>query len=254
MPGQTMTRRAWMESWWAAAAAAVALLGGGLFARDTVRRSRLATLAAGAAGDHQNCAIKFNLAERPISLEEAARRYDPAYASLSTLDPLVGLGGGPADILDRHSCVFEGRRFAHVVFRYKDRIVSLLVTNGPVVSSETPALARKRVLVFSFTLLTAAIAAAPASAGSTTLVVTSSNSPLGNHLLVYDSSGALIQTAPTNGLGGVSGNAGGVAGSLQSFHRYTPGTNCRAWLMTILQHVRSNRRRAQGRTPAGPAC
>src|SRR5580765_2769246 len=37
--------------------------------------------------------------------------------------------------------------------------------------------------------------------------------------------------------------------ALESFHRYTPGTNCRAWLMTILQHVRSNRRRAQGRTP-----
>ena len=32
--------------------------------------------------------------------------------------------------------------------------------------------------------------------------------------------------------------------ALRSFHRYTPGTNCRAWLVTILQHVRSNRRRA----------
>jgi RNA polymerase sigma-70 factor, ECF subfamily len=35
--------------------------------------------------------------------------------------------------------------------------------------------------------------------------------------------------------------------ALQSFHRYTPGTNCRAWLTTILQHVRANRRRAQHR-------
>lgn len=33
--------------------------------------------------------------------------------------------------------------------------------------------------------------------------------------------------------------------ALQSFHRYTLGTNCRAWLMTILQHVRSNRRRSK---------
>jgi len=31
--------------------------------------------------------------------------------------------------------------------------------------------------------------------------------------------------------------------ALQSFHRFTAGTNCRAWLVTILQHVRSNRRR-----------
>jgi RNA polymerase sigma-70 factor, ECF subfamily len=35
--------------------------------------------------------------------------------------------------------------------------------------------------------------------------------------------------------------------ALQSFHRYTPGTNCRAWLVTILHHVRKNRRRASGR-------
>ena len=33
--------------------------------------------------------------------------------------------------------------------------------------------------------------------------------------------------------------------ALQSFHRFTLGTNCRAWLITILQHVRSNRRRAK---------
>lgn len=37
--------------------------------------------------------------------------------------------------------------------------------------------------------------------------------------------------------------------ALQSCHRYRPGTNCRAWLTTILQHVRSNRRRARGRSP-----
>jgi RNA polymerase sigma-70 factor (ECF subfamily) len=37
--------------------------------------------------------------------------------------------------------------------------------------------------------------------------------------------------------------------ALQSFHRFRSGTNCRAWLATILQHVRSNRRRARGRSP-----
>src|SRR5580700_6889405 len=35
--------------------------------------------------------------------------------------------------------------------------------------------------------------------------------------------------------------------ALESFHRFTPGTNCRAWLVSILQHVRSNRLRKQGR-------
>jgi RNA polymerase sigma-70 factor (ECF subfamily) len=36
--------------------------------------------------------------------------------------------------------------------------------------------------------------------------------------------------------------------ALKSFHRFQPGTNCRAWLTTILQHIVSNRRRAQGRS------
>ena len=44
--------------------------GGGLFARHSPARSRLASLAREAAGDHQNCAVKFSLAERPILLEE----------------------------------------------------------------------------------------------------------------------------------------------------------------------------------------
>src|SRR4030095_11970319 len=39
--------------------------------------------------------------------------------------------------------------------------------------------------------------------------------------------------------------------ALQSFHRFQPGTNCRAWLATILQNVRSNRRRGGGRSPPG---
>jgi RNA polymerase sigma-70 factor (ECF subfamily) len=35
--------------------------------------------------------------------------------------------------------------------------------------------------------------------------------------------------------------------ALQSFHRFTLGTNCRAWLVSILQHVRANRQRKRGR-------
>jgi RNA polymerase sigma-70 factor (ECF subfamily) len=37
--------------------------------------------------------------------------------------------------------------------------------------------------------------------------------------------------------------------ALRSFHRFQPGTNCRAWLTTILQNLRKNRRRARGRSP-----
>lgn len=37
--------------------------------------------------------------------------------------------------------------------------------------------------------------------------------------------------------------------ALESFHRFRTGTNCRAWLVTILQHLRSHRRRARARMP-----
>jgi RNA polymerase sigma-70 factor (ECF subfamily) len=37
--------------------------------------------------------------------------------------------------------------------------------------------------------------------------------------------------------------------ALASFHRFKPGTNCRAWLISILQHIRSNRQRAKSRAP-----
>ena len=35
--------------------------------------------------------------------------------------------------------------------------------------------------------------------------------------------------------------------ALQSFHRYKPGTNCKAWLTTILYHLNSKRKRKLGR-------
>ena len=49
-----------------------------------------------------------------------------------------------------------------------------------------------------------------AAVDSDPLVVTSSNAP-NNQLLVYDTSGALVQTVSTGGQGGVGGNAGGIA-------------------------------------------
>ena len=64
-------------------------------------------------------------------------------------------------------------------------------------------------------LLTTAAFVAPAppaaaAADSAALVVTSSNAPV-NQLLVYDTTGTLVQTVSTGGEGGVGGNAGGIA-------------------------------------------
>lgn len=39
------------------------------------------------------------------------------------------------------------------------------------------------------------------------------------------------------------------AQALQSFHRFEPGTNARAWLYTIMRHIHANRRRAARRAP-----
>ena len=38
-----------------------------------------------------------------------------------------------------------------------------------------------------------------------------------------------------------------VAQALQSFHRFERGTNCRAWLISIMRHLQSKRWRARGR-------
>jgi hypothetical protein len=119
----------------------------GLLVRDARSRSRLASLARQAALDHLNCAITFNLAERPITLTEAGRRFGAPYGELAGFEPPAL--DAPIEVLDRHSCVFGGRRFGHVVFRYRGTVVSLLVTvsappasaqleardNGPAVAS-----------------------------------------------------------------------------------------------------------------------
>ncbi len=124
-----ISRRSLLQSWWALAAGLALAAGGGLFVRQSSSRSRLAMLAREAAGDHQNCAVKFNLAERPIRLEEAARLYGAPYTALATFDPPPSVDG-PMELLDRHSCVFHGRRFGHVVYRYRGALTSLLVTDG----------------------------------------------------------------------------------------------------------------------------
>lgn len=83
-----------------------------------------------AAGDHRDCAVHFRLQEKPIDLEAAGQKYDPAYLNLrATVErEVIGQFKG-AQLMDAHSCVFEGRRFAHIVMKYNGELVSLLITN-----------------------------------------------------------------------------------------------------------------------------
>lgn len=111
-------------------------------------------LAKSAVGDHRDCAVHFRLAEKPIDLEVAGRKYDPVYVNL-TKAVLTELDGAPvgAELVESHSCVFEGRRFAHIVLRYHGRLVSFLVTEtggaGETGGAAQPTLAQQQVIACS---------------------------------------------------------------------------------------------------------
>jgi len=73
----------------------------------------------------------------------------------------------------------------------------------------------KQWILVTAVLFAAVAAPIHATQSRNTLVVTSSNNAAGNSLLAFDSTGALVQTIATGGLGGVSGNAGGIAAAGQ---------------------------------------
>lgn len=82
-----------------------------------------------AVGDHKNCAIQHGLKEDPISLEKAAIKYDKAYKDIDkAVMKSFPNGKGEVELLGAHACIFEGQKFAHVVLRYQNKVVSVLVT------------------------------------------------------------------------------------------------------------------------------
>ena len=117
---------------WMAVAASVLLVVGAAWGWREWSASSFAGLVRVAVDDHRFCALTFKLAEHSIPLDVAAQRYGGVYRVLETVDPsTTSLNGGPLRILKRHACVLNGRRFAHIVLRYKDETVSLLVTDNP---------------------------------------------------------------------------------------------------------------------------
>lgn len=83
-----------------------------------------------AIDDHKHCALKFSLKEMPISLEEAAEKYGKVNKDLdeAVIKPLREVFGDKAKFLEAHSCIINGRRFAHVVIEYQGKVVSVLLT------------------------------------------------------------------------------------------------------------------------------
>lgn len=94
-----------------------------------------------AVGDHRNCAVQFRLPEKPIDLDKAGRLYDASYVDLKKI---VSDGLTSADdslrLVEAHSCVYQGKRFAHVIFKSHDHLISFLVTTteGAQVKSVQP--------------------------------------------------------------------------------------------------------------------
>ncbi len=89
-------------------------------------------LTSDAVGDHENCAIEYHLEEEPISLGKAAKAYGAYNKDIdTTITNALNAGvNGPNDLqfIKSHSCVYDGRRFAHIVYKQKGRIASFLVT------------------------------------------------------------------------------------------------------------------------------
>ena len=97
-------------------------------------------LTDSAVGDHKNCALHFRLEEEPIPLKEAAEKYGKfnrdldktVIAALSeTFDEKqTGKTIDKISLYEAHSCVFEEKRFAHIILLYRNRRISVLVTEA----------------------------------------------------------------------------------------------------------------------------
>lgn len=94
-----------------------------------IQRASFVEMEKDAVRDHKDCALIFCLPEKPISLEEAAKIYGTFNKDLdkAVFEPLRENLGDEVKFLEAHSCVINGRRFAHIVVKYKERKVSILI-------------------------------------------------------------------------------------------------------------------------------
>src|SRR5262245_50607092 len=130
-PGAVIPRLAYLGI----AAALLIAVGLGLLGLQRWRASQRelvawASLTNSATGDHRECALEHKLRGTVISLSEAGRVYDRAYANLADQTSLRAALPAGAQLIDAHSCAFQGRRFAHAVVKYHDQIVSIVIARN----------------------------------------------------------------------------------------------------------------------------
>ena len=79
-----------------------------------------------ALGDHQNCAVKYNLAEEPVEIDLASTEY--ANLRQAILLPLQN-AADRYEFLESHTCKYDGHLFTHIVFQQRGKILSVLLTD-----------------------------------------------------------------------------------------------------------------------------
>jgi len=115
----------------AAGAAIIALVIGGAYnlshlsQRSIYAAELSSTFISQAIGDHDHCAAQFVDHEQPEGMDEAATKYDPAYADL---DKIAETGAQGMRLHAAHICSFGGRNFAHLVYTRGSQLISLMVT------------------------------------------------------------------------------------------------------------------------------
>jgi len=125
------------------AASLLIALAVGLLALQSWRNGRIeqlawANLTESAIGDHRECALEHKLGPTIINLHEAGRTYDRAFANLADALSSESVLPAGAQLMDAHSCMFQGRRFAHLVVKYHDQIASVLVARMDAPNSRAP--------------------------------------------------------------------------------------------------------------------
>ena len=100
-----------------------------LFSTDNAeinQKTRNISLADFAVGDHQNCAVNYNLNETPVEIDLAAAQY--ADLRQGIFEPLQN-SDQKYEFLESHICKYNGHTFTHIVFRHYDKTVSVLLTD-----------------------------------------------------------------------------------------------------------------------------
>lgn len=92
--------------------------------KHSVQQTSLQSIAL---GDHQNCAVKFNLADDPIDIDLAS----PQFADLrkTVLNPLEN-SPDEYEFIESHTCKFQGHDFTHIVFQHRGKMISVLLTDS----------------------------------------------------------------------------------------------------------------------------